>query len=62
MGIFYAAVDGDPLTGHPDSHVIAREGRHAATVMGEDGAIRSLVYIGDRVWCGISSVCIRGDA
>ncbi|CAM2165582.1 PAAR repeat-containing protein [Paraburkholderia sacchari] len=52
MGIFYAAVDGDPLTGHPDSHVIAREGRHAATVKGDDGAIRSLVYIGDRAWCG----------
>ncbi|SIT37738.1 conserved hypothetical protein [Paraburkholderia ribeironis] len=52
MGLFYAAVDGDPLTSHEDSHVIAREGHRAATVKGDDGKIRSVVYIGDSAWCG----------
>lgn len=52
MGVFYAAVDGDPLTSHPNSYVIAGPGRHAATVVGEDGKTRSLVYIGDSAWCG----------
>jgi hypothetical protein len=52
MAIFYAAVDGDPLTGHSDSYVIARLGPHPATVQGEDGKHRSLVYIGDDAWCG----------
>lgn len=52
MAIFYAAVDGDPLTGHPDSHVIARIGHRSASVEGEDGKTRSLVYIGDSAWCG----------
>ncbi|MBB5498082.1 hypothetical protein [Paraburkholderia sp. MM5384-R2] len=52
MGIFYAAVDEDPLTSHEDSHVIAREGHRAATVKGDDGKTRSVVYIGDSAWCG----------
>ncbi|MGF6788626.1 hypothetical protein [Paraburkholderia sp. 35.1] len=52
MGIFYAAVDGDPLTSHEDSHVIAREGYRAATIKGDDGKTRSVVYIGDSAWCG----------
>lgn len=52
MTVFYAAVDGDPLTSHPDSHVMAREGPQCALVAGADGKTRSLVYIGDRAWCG----------
>lgn len=52
MGVFYAAVDGDPLTSHPDSYVIARPGIHSASVVGRDGKTRSLVYIGDSAWCG----------
>ena len=52
MGLFYAAVDGDPLTGHESSHVIARKGLRLPTVRGDDGKTRNLVYLGDSAWCG----------
>ena len=52
MEIFYAAVDGDPLTSHKDSHVIAGDGHRVARVKDDDGKSRSVVYIGDSAWCG----------
>lgn len=49
MAIFYAVVDGDPLTSHPGSKVIAN-GR-SISVEGDDAISRDMAFIGDNAWC-----------
>lgn len=49
MTIFYAVVDGDPLTSHPDSRVIASS--RSISVEGEDGISRFMAFVGDNAWC-----------
>ncbi|MCG5071980.1 hypothetical protein [Paraburkholderia tagetis] len=49
VGIYYAAVEDDPLTSGPGSHVYAS--KRCATIQGEDGKRRRLAFIGDKAYC-----------
>lgn len=53
MGIWYAAVEDDPLTSGPGSRVYA--GENVGTIQGEDGRRRRMVFIGDEAWCAACS-------
>ncbi|MCG5075144.1 hypothetical protein [Paraburkholderia tagetis] len=49
VGIYYAAVEDDPLTSGPGSHVYAS--KQCGTIQGEDGKRRRLAFIGDKAYC-----------
>ncbi|MCG5075210.1 hypothetical protein [Paraburkholderia tagetis] len=49
VGIYYAAVEDDPLTSGPGSHVYAS--KRCGTIQGEDGNRRRLAFIGDKAYC-----------
>jgi len=49
MGLWYAAVEDDPLTSGPGSRVYATG--KVGTVQGEDGRRRRMAFIGDEAWC-----------
>ena len=48
-GIYYAAVEDDPLTSGKGSRVFAY--KQAGTIEGEDGKHRRLAFIGDEAYC-----------
>ena len=48
-GIYYAAVEDDPLTSGKGSRVFAY--KQAGTIQGEDGKHRRLAFIGDEAYC-----------
>ena len=48
-GIYYAAVEGDPLTSGEGSHVYAKE--KVGTIVDETGRPRRMVFIGDHAYC-----------
>ncbi|MFK0376855.1 hypothetical protein [Pandoraea sp. NPDC090278] len=49
MTLYYAVVDGDPLTSHSNSRVFASARRF--TIEDASGARRGIVFIGDAAWC-----------
>jgi len=49
MGIYYSAVEGDPLDSGGNSRVI--EGASHFTIEGEDGRSRGQAYIGHKAYC-----------
>ncbi|MBN3754685.1 PAAR domain-containing protein [Paraburkholderia sp. Tr-20389] len=49
MAIYYAIVDGDPLTSGPNSRVYAPS--TSCFIDGDDGRQRSMAYIGDKAYC-----------
>ncbi len=49
MGIYYSAVEGDPLDSGGNSRVI--EGASNFTIEGEDGRSRGQAYIGHKAYC-----------
>jgi len=49
MGIYYSAVEGDPLDSGADSRVI--EGASNFTIEGEDGRSRGQAFIGHKAYC-----------
>ncbi|AKC68810.1 hypothetical protein [Pandoraea oxalativorans] len=49
MTLYYAVVDGDPLTSHSNSRVFASDRR--CTIEDASGARRGIVFIGDAAWC-----------
>lgn len=48
-GIYYAAVEDDPLTSGKGSRVFAL--KQCGTIQGEDGKRRRLAFIGDQAYC-----------
>lgn len=48
-GIYYAAVEDDPLTSGPGSRVYASE--RCGTIEGPDGVLRRIAFIGDEAYC-----------
>lgn len=48
-GIYYAAVEDDPLTSGNGSRVFAY--KQAGTIQGEDGRRRRMAFIGDEAYC-----------
>lgn len=48
-GIYYAAVEDDPLTSGPGSRVYARG--KVGTIQGKDGRHRRMAFIEDEAWC-----------
>ncbi|QCP49134.1 hypothetical protein FAZ95_08050 [Trinickia violacea] len=48
-GIYYAAVEDDPLTSGKGSRVFAY--KQAGTIKGDDGKYRRLAFIGDEAYC-----------
>jgi len=49
MGMFYAAVEGDPLDSGGTSRVI--EGAPNVMIEGDDGRSRRMALLGQRAWC-----------
>lgn len=49
MAIYYAIVDGDPLTSGPNSRVYAPS--TSCFIDGDDGRQRNMAYIGDKAYC-----------
>jgi hypothetical protein len=51
MGIYYSAVEDDPLDSGGNSRVI--EGAATCTIQGEDGRYRNQTFIGHRAYCDV---------
>ncbi|CAM2182243.1 PAAR domain-containing protein [Paraburkholderia sacchari] len=49
MSIYYAVVEGDPLTSGGNSRII--EGNPHCTIQGPDGQHRKQAYLGHEAWC-----------